>query len=130
MKRLLFIIFTFTLFISCSTTTDHDPADEIKGEWVWVESSGGIAGTTETPESTQQVVTLEISGNSIRQFVNGNLKSDRNFIIARKESLVYGDAREMIIYENGFQQIFSTTGNQLILIGDCNDCFQSLYQRK
>jgi len=33
----------------------------------------------------------------------------------------------MIIQENGFRQILNLTGNRLILIGDCNDCFIDEY---
>ncbi len=130
MKKFIFLLMTLSFLISCSTTTDTDSTDQIVGEWVWIESSGGLAGTTETPESTQKEVTLHISNNSIKQYVNGTLESDRPYNIERRESVIYGDTREMIVYDNGFRQIFSTTGNQLILIGDCNDCFQAEYVRK
>ena len=116
--------------LSCSTTTNHDSADQIMGEWVWIESSGGLAGTTETPESTEKEIWLQISNNSIKQFINGTLESDRTYKIERRESVIFGDLRDMIIYGNGFRQIFSTTGNKLILTGDCNDCFQSEFVRK
>lgn len=129
MKKLIFLLLAISLLIGCSRT-DNDPADQIKGEWVWTGSSGGIAGTTETPESIQKEITLEISENSIKLFVNDTLESDRTYHIERRESEIYEDAREMIIYDNGSRQIFSMTGDQLILIGDCHDCVQSEYQRK
>ena len=130
MKKSIFLFLTLSVFISCSTTTDNDSADQIIGEWVWIESSGGLAGTKETPESTEKEIILQISNNSIKQFVNGTLESDRTYHIERKESVIFGDVREMIVYDNGFWQIFSTTGKRLILTGDCNDCFQAEYERK
>ena len=129
MKKSIFLFLTLTVLISCSTT-DNDSADQIIGEWVWIESSGGLAGTTETPESTEKEIILQISNNSIKQFVNGTLESERPYNIERSESVLFGDVREMIVYDNGFRQIFSTTGKQLILTGDCNDCFQAEYERK
>lgn len=130
MRKLIFHLLTLSFLIGCSTTSNHNSADLIKGEWVWIESSGGIAGTTETPESIQKEITIKISDNTIKQFVNGTLESDRTYTIENRESAIFGDVKEMIIYENGFRQIFSTTGNQLFLIGDCMDCVQSEYQRE
>ena len=130
MKKSIFLFFTLSVLISCSTTTDNDSADQIIGEWVWIESSGGLAGTTGTPESTEKEIILQISNKSIKQFVNGTLESDRPYNIERRESVIFGDLREMIVYNNGLRQIFSITGNQLILTGDCNDCFQAEYERK
>jgi hypothetical protein len=130
MKKFLFLFLTLGFLISCSTTSDNDSADQIIGEWVWIESSGGIAGSTETPQSTEKEITLEISNNSIQQFINGSLEFNRPYNIERKESVIFGGVREMIVYDNGFRQIFSTTGNRLILTGDCNDCFQAVYERK
>ena len=130
MKKYLFLFWTISLLAACSTTNDHDAADDIMGDWVWLESSGGLAGTTETPESTQKIVELKITNHSIKKFINGTLNSDQSYKIDRRESVIYGDDREMIIYKSGFRQIFSTTGNQLFLIGDCNDCFQAKYVRK
>ena len=77
MKKFIFLLMTLSFLISCSTTTDTDSTDQIIGEWVWIESSGGIAGTTETPESTEKEIILQISNNSVKQFVNGTLESDR-----------------------------------------------------
>lgn len=130
MKKIIFLLMALSCLISCSTTTDHDSADQIIGEWVWIESSGGLAGTTETPESTEKEIRLQISNNSIKQFINGTLESDRTYKIETRESVIFGGLRDMIVYSNGFRQIFSTKGNQLILIGDCNDCFQSEYVKK
>ena len=130
MKKIIFLLMALSSLLSCSTTTNHDSADQIMGEWVWIESSGGLAGTTETPESTEKEIWLQISNNSIKQFINGTLESDRTYKIERRESVIFGDLRDMIIYGNGFRQIFSTTGNKLILTGDCNDCFQSEFVRK
>ena len=130
MKKIIFLLMILGFLNSCSTTTDNDSADQIIGEWVWIESSGGLAGTTETPESTEKEITLQISKTSIKKFVNGILESDRHYNIERRESATFGDVREMIVYDNGFRQIFSTTGNRLILFDDCYDCFQAEYERK
>src|SRR5690606_38201890 len=86
-----------SFLIGCSTTSNHNSADLIKGEWVWIESSGGIAGSTETPESIQKEITIKISDNTIKQFVNGTLESDRTYTIENRESAIFGDVKEMII---------------------------------
>lgn len=130
MKKIFVLVFSFSLFFSCSTGTGDISDDKILGSWIWIETSGGFAGTTETPESTGDVVRLEISANSIKRFVNGELELNRSYRISRRKSMIYDDEREMIIYTNGFRQIYVTAGNELFLTDDCYDCFQSRYQEE
>jgi hypothetical protein len=70
-----------------------------------------------------------ISTNSLKQFTNGNLTFETNYTIEVRKSEIFGGQREMIIYENGFKQSFERKGNKLILYGECNDCFQSEYEK-
>ena len=130
MKKIIFLLMILSLSGSCSTTTSTDTSNLIFGEWVWVESSGGLAGITETPESTEKEIIIQISNNSIKQFINGNLESENSYKIVKRESALFGDVREIMVYDNGFRQIVSISGNHLNLTGDCHDCFQSEYVRK
>jgi hypothetical protein len=55
MKKSYLILFVISiLFASCSveSSVKDSNTNSIIGTWTWQKSSGGIAGTTQTPEST------------------------------------------------------------------------------
>ncbi|NJW52426.1 hypothetical protein [Salinimicrobium oceani] len=129
MKRTACYILLLNLLIGCLASNSSIPAEQLMGRWFWTESSGGIAGTTQTPKTSEETVILEINSSSIKRYVNGRLESTRNYTLEIRESLIYGDSREMIIYENGMREMFSVSPGELFLTGDCYDCFQSRYER-
>ena len=129
MKKTIFLILIGITIFSCSSD-DKNSNTNLIGVWNWTGSSGGIAGTNETPESTGNTIKLEIMSNSIRSYLNDNLTSETSYTIEIKESLLFIEPREMIIFENGLRQIINLDGNNLTLIGDCNDCFTSGYEKE
>ena len=129
LKNYFLLLFLGIIFINCSNE-DTNFNNQIVGSWNWLESSGGIAGTTETPTSTGNVITIVISNDSFQQFINGNLNFETSYTIELRKSEIFGDQRKMIIYENGFIQSFERKDDKLILYGECNDCFQSEYEKE
>jgi hypothetical protein len=129
MKKIAFIILIGLTIFGCSSDNENSNTNLI-GIWNWTGSSGGIAGINETPESTGNTIKLEIMTTSIKSYLNGNLTAETSYTIETKESLLFNEAREMIISENGFRQIINLDGNNLTLIGDCNDCFTSGYEKE
>lgn len=127
-KYILLILVGFSIW-SCSVN-DEKTTVEIIGTWNWIGSSGGIAGTTETPESTGDERKLEISKDSIKSYLNGVLNLKTTYTVETRESLLFNEPREMIISGNGFRQIIDFDGDDLILIGDCNDCFTIGYKKE
>ncbi|MCJ7758302.1 MAG: hypothetical protein MUP24_09145 [Gillisia sp.] len=127
-KYILLILVGFSIW-SCSVN-DEKTTGEIIGNWNWIGSSGGIAGTTETPESTGDERKLEISKDSIKGYLNGALNLKTKYTVETRKSLLFNEPRKMIISENGFKQIIDFDGDDLILIGDCNDCFTSGYKKE
>lgn len=128
-KTILVILIGITIF-SCSRD-DANSNISLIGIWNWTGSSGGIAGTVETPESTGNTIKLEISDSFIKSYLNGNLTFETSYTIEKRESLIFNEPREMMIPENGgIRQIIILKGNTLTLIGDCNDCFTSVYERE
>ncbi len=128
MKNYLRPILLVIIFISCSN--DDEINNQLLGSWNWLESSGGISGTTTTPASTGNTITLVISNNSLKQFTNGNLTFETNYRIEVRKSEIFGNQREMIIYENGFKKSFERKGDKLTLFDECSDCFQSEYKKE
>ena len=127
-KRIL-PAFLLLCLIACSDETDEAQTQSILGSWQWVGSSGGIAGQTETPESTGSSRRLDISSTTIRTYRNGVLTATVDYFISTQESQLYNEPREMVVQENGFRSIIAWEGDQLVLIGDCADCFTETYRR-
>jgi|TARA_R110002049_G_scaffold28213_4_gene97155 PKD repeat protein len=126
MRNIIILIIIGLTILSCSKNDDETSTD-LTGKWNWIVSSGGIAGTTETPQTNGENRKLEISTDSIKSYLNGILNFKTKYTIETRESIIFNETREMIIQENGFRQIFDFSGNKLILTGDCNDCFTSEY---
>jgi len=127
-KYILLIFVGFSIW-SCSVN-DEKTTSEIIGTWNWTGSSGGITGTTETPESTGDERKLEISKDSIKSYLNGELNLKTKYTVEIRESLLFNEPRKMIISGNGFNQIIDFNVDTLVLSGDCNDCFTSEYKKE
>jgi hypothetical protein len=100
MKKYITLILIEILIFGCSDG-DNSTNDQLIGKWNWMESSGGIAYHTETPESTGKTVKLEIDNNTIKRFVNGALDYESNYSIE-------------FINDNGQQLQIITIMNQTI----------------
>ena len=129
MRTALLLISAGFTVLGCSQIDDDTNANLI-GEWQWESSSGGIAGTIETPESKGETRKLEITTDSIKSYLDGTLTYKTKYRIETQESLIFNEPREMIIQQNGFREIMELNGNKLILTGDCNDCFTTEYSRE
>ena len=123
MKNYIFIIFFVITCLSCSK--NDNTTNLLVGTWNCVESSGGIDGRTETPISTGNSIKLEISKNSVKKYLNGNLVSELSYSIQFEK--YNGVQQEIIVYENQSNQLISLNGNYLTLYDRCPDCFQYEY---
>jgi hypothetical protein len=127
-KYILLILVGFSIW-SCSVN-DKKTSAEIIGTWNWIGSSGGLAGTTETPESTGDERKLVITTDSIKSYLNGALNLKTKYKVETRQSLLFNEPRKMLISGNGFRQIIDFDGKSLVLIGDCNDCFTDGYKKE
>ena len=129
MKKILFLTLIVLLTINCSNDDDEEISSNIIGQWNWVKSTGGIAGSTYTPESIGENRKLFISSDSIKYFSNGDLLSKVKYTIELRD--VYGESRELIVPEHlGTTQFFELNKNKLTLIDYCADCFVNEYVKE
>ena len=126
MKNIFFTFILITL-IGCTQEGDINLNSRLIGKWKWIESSGGIDGRTETPESTGNVVTIEFTSTTMKTFVNGNLESEVNYEIQSGSSIRSAEKTYLIVYENGTIHSVLLEGNSLVLFEECYDCFQQNY---
>jgi hypothetical protein len=126
MKKILFLIL-ISFLISCERNSENSTSENLIAKWNWIKSSGGIDGKVETPSSTGKNIVLEFSQNKVKVFENGILKSEKNYNIQTKTSIM-GGQKQMLIYDP-YQpdQSFLIENNKLFLSDECNDCYQSEY---
>ena len=133
MKKVVLIfalIFALILAItSCSKDIKTSNGSTLNGKWNWVESSGGLAGKTETPATTGKVITIEISNGIIKYFENG-VQTVSDSFTTKIQNSIRGENKNMIIYKSGRpNQSFELNEKQLILFDECYDCYQSNYSK-
>ncbi|WP_299779203.1 hypothetical protein [uncultured Formosa sp.] len=127
MKKIIYLSIITLILYSCSESDDSISTSVITGNWQWQSASGGLTGSTETPESTGENRMLIITADSIASYQNEVLNFKTAYTIENRTSELFNDTREMLIQENGFKQIITITNNTLVLVGDCFDCYSNTY---
>ena len=128
MKKSLLLSLAFLAF-SCERE-EQSQKELLVGNWEWISSTGGIDGRTETPVYTGKQVKIVITKDSVKVYENSVLKQKNSYKISREKSVLDNKIKDMIIYNSGFRDSFMIDSqNQLHLIGDCFDCFASLYKK-
>ncbi|MBC5837433.1 hypothetical protein [Flavobacterium muglaense] len=129
MKKCLASIILVFVLAGCSSTVEPG-TKALVGSWEWVESSGGLAGTTTSPSSTASSRQIVITATTIQYYLDGSLLQTDSYSIQTKKSIFGGD-KQMLVYESGRpSQSFEVDDNKLFLNDECNDCYQSEYDRK
>ena len=129
-KKYFLLFLLLAVCFGCSDSDDSINQKNISGNWIWVKSTGGIDGRTETPATTGTTIRLEISKQSVRRFVNGELADEFTYVIKKQQSILFNQPMEMILYENGSSQIIEGNQDELLLTEDCFDCFQHDFIRE
>ena len=130
MKHLLILLISVLFLNSCDRNNDNTNNDNLIAKWDWVQSTGSISGTDQTPNSTGINRVLEISKNTVKVYENGVLKAEKNYTIQTKNS-IYGGEKQMIVYgPNQSDQSFLVEGNKLYLNDECYDCYKQYYIKK
>lgn len=132
-----FLLFILAALTSCDNDeNDLSSKNNLKGRWNWMITSGGFGGGSQTPETLNQTVVIEFSGNSLKRYINGNLSQTQKFSIQTKTSPL-GGKQKVIVIDKGnsitnevyIDQSFKIIGKKLYLIQECVDCSTSEYER-
>ena len=129
MKNILTYFLLSLLLNSCSVSgpiSQKTEAEQLLGRWKLVESSGGIAGRTETPSGED---IIEISENTISHYLDGELLSNRQYELRMGKSIRSSEEIPLIFYSGGTKQSFEFRNERLVLYDECYDCFQHEYEK-
>ena len=127
MKNLVLV--SILLLTSCNSNAIKN---SLKGEWEWIESSGGIAGELITKESEGYSSTIVFKADSVSFYRNNSLLGTTLYSIEEGVSIYSSEPVNFINYvsEKPGEVIIYLTKDSL-LMGDNNyDGYTSLYIRK
>jgi hypothetical protein len=107
--------------------------DSIVGNWIWYETSGGIGGITETPESTGETrkVVFQDNGN-VTFFTNDIITLASTYSLASEDTIISNDPLPVVKIEgiDSFYYIYSFPDeNELELQENVNDGFIYNYRK-
>lgn len=133
-NRFVSIYFSISLVLmvaGCSKEEDCSQGNDLKGEWIWVESVGGIGGWTLTPESQNVTKKLVIDDATFSEFLNDSLIFKSTYTLGISEKVLIGTTEKTFIqFETGNQKAILINGADLELIDQCYDCYSHRYRRK
>jgi len=115
----------------CGLTTEPDLEDQLVGNWIWIDSTGGIAGVTLTTETEGYVESLSFyASREVELFRDGVSQARTDF------TRFVGDdgGSDFIEYGEGLFGFSSATvvlipGDTLLLIDPCCDGFMRRWLR-
>lgn len=129
MKNLQIVLFIlFPLIYGCSLQTETSL--DLSGEWIWVQTYGGFAGITMTPESegySQKLIFKSTSSYSIVR--EGEVIRQGKYRFNTIE--IGGSSRDVIVFEpNSWETFITLSKDTLFLDPNCMDCFHDIYIKK
>jgi hypothetical protein len=119
-------LFTFLILLLTLVSCRKDN-ESIVGKWIWVESTGGIAGSKSTPESTGTRIKLKIDDTQIRRYTDGTLSGTWNYTI--KDDVTAGQSY-LIIEGFSWEYTYTVDADYLVMTEQCFDCYSITYKRK
>jgi len=117
---------------ACDDSTLDVKRDTILGRWNWQQSSGGLAGIINTPESVGYSIELEFNENGIYTlYVADTIQEQGNYNITKELSVFSNDPVPTITYENRSipQAILKLNKDSLLVADECLDCFLEAFIR-
>ncbi|MGO1669318.1 MAG: hypothetical protein ACTHYC_00630 [Sphingobacterium sp.] len=122
-------LFVFVVLITaCVSTRSTNRPPEIVGNWEWVSTTGGFAGRTSTPTTTNTTQQMQITADSLFSYRSGELLEAESYRLVQAESSLTQQAGWMM--EGAGERVFvERKDSTLVLREDCWDCFTHTYHR-
>ncbi len=136
MKNLFIVFLTILCLFSCK----KDPIEEIPqvvcvadfcidGEWIWVSSSGSLAGVIITPETENESRRLIITSTTYQEYHGNDLVIDTDYEFVESDELL-GFTNENLVLKLGTGNWLAVIdqGETLLLREPCFDCWDHVYE--
>ncbi len=102
------------------------------GRWVWLQSSGGISGRVDTPQSTGTNRTLVVTSDSVLQLLQQDtVVVAGRFRIHREPTSFRSDTAEVLRLDGVAIWIIEFRSRDILALTDlCYDCFMHVWARQ
>jgi hypothetical protein len=132
MKTMLTSLVVMGSALACGFgATEPEVQEDIVGVWVWVSSTGGIAGTTRTPATEGFTQTLRIAADGeVELFRDGvsEVRTSYTFFVGPEGSSTHlAFAEPLFDFDSAIVGV--TPGDTLVLIDPCCDGFERRWVR-
>ena len=130
---LMWVVVTAVLSVypGCKKT-GVSPFSMLYHRWEWVQSSGGIAGVVQTPQSEGYTRAIAFTEEGVFTVYQDNAAIiSSTYTIIRAESILDNQEYDMIVFENALLEsaIIQLSGDTLILREEVFDGFTHTYRR-
>lgn len=127
--KTVFLVLTL-MIISCSSLKKTDTKDQSHlGTWVLIQRSGGFAGTVTHFDSKKKEQVLILEQDKMTRWENGQQKSQQHYTIEKGRVIESSEPKDILKGESSMPESISIKEGQLILRGQCYDCYTDVYQR-
>ena len=128
------LLIVLPMLVSCASQNTESPNNDqnMTGTWVWISSSGGIAGTTNTPKTTGKNIDLKITTDS-KYFIytNGILSSQGTYNLETQNCIHDHTDKKVLIFSNDESMMIEKIDTFNLFLSDENfDGFTNSYTRK
>lgn len=122
-----FLILLLILILGCETPEMEKVSQPLIGEWLWVESSGGFAGTTILPKDNERVLLAFHKNGTFTIKLNGKETETGNYTVELQPSIFNQEQTYLLVYKNGISQGFQFEQKKLYLTDEVYDGFSHTY---
>lgn len=134
MKKLSFFLITITFFTFSCTKEEivaQNSTSTLTGEWRWVSSTGGIAGTTITPETAGYERKLVLTNDmTYSRYKDNVLQNSGKFEITKEKSIYKTELVDFIKFDDGTKSVIQgNTSDELLLADNFYDGFGETFKR-
>jgi hypothetical protein len=138
MKRMVFKLLWVVVIVGivfpagCKKTSTNLPTSQIAYMWEWTQSTGGLAGVIQTPQSEGYTQATDFDDNGqYTKYRDNAIIASGAYSLTRNVSQLDGIEYDMVVFNDGTapQAILSVSDNQLVLREECFDCFTHTYRR-
>jgi len=143
LSQICILCILLVISMSCDKENDVRISLPIQGEWVWVESVGGDAGETFTPENTIKTSKLIIDDFILQEFINDSLVLETEYELGISSETFFGTkGRTTIKFASAGSRQTLPPGldrgtleivveeTELTLIEQCLHCYCHVYTRE
>lgn len=121
-------------------TPNNTSNTTFEGEWIWVQSSGGIAGITQTPDDANFSKRLIFNKSTVEFIKDDKSQGKMDFTISNEQSFIFNAKKDFLNFTksqctacetmNKVIVEISKTKDTLFLTDDVNDGFEYTYVKK